>query len=480
MRLPLGLVFASASLFGQFAAVPQFRQLATTDDGSRVYFSSPLPLLGAADAGPSKIFVLGNSGLHLFAEQDTYPLGWPSASGDGGVVAFSGVVTGKFQANVALGNGAVFWTSAGQAGLSRNGRFALLVPDGSGSVTVVNLADGSSFSMTADGPLLPLSTGGRSIASDGTAVVRAANAIQVVGAAGVQSFPLADAVNSAVMDDGPTTVAYEAAGQIVLLDLASGAATAAVSGTAPCLTNDGQTLLYLAPDANGTTQAWLAARDGSGVHALTAVDSGVAEAVISGDGSTVYAIASNMRLLRIDVASGTVTDLTPGILAAAAPAAPRVASLTVTPAAIAPGASAQLCYSVEGAASVSIQPAFGVVPPTSACLTVNPTNRTTYTLTAANDAGSNTASATLDVSAVRILTFSNDPAYSPASGSAVTLSWTTENASFVRITGLGLPAATLAVNGSTVVNPVTNTTYTLTAYGVNGQAVSSVLYVFVR
>ena len=275
-------------------------------------------------------------------------------------------------------------------------------------------------------------------------------------------------------------MAYEAAGRIVLLDLASGAATAAVSGTAPCLTNDGQTLLYLAPDANGTTQAWLAARDGSGIRALTALDSGLAEAVISGDGSTVYAIASNMRLLRIDVASAAVTDLTAGILATATPAAPRVASFTVSPAAIAPGASAQLCYSVEGANSVTIQPGFGVVPPTSACLTVNPANRTTYTLTAASDAGSNTATAALDVSAVRILTFSNDPAYSPASGSAVTLSWTTENASFVRITGLGAPPGTLAPSGSAVVNPVTNTTYTLTAYGVNGQAVSSVLYIFVR
>jgi len=36
------------------------------------------------------------------------------------------------------------------------------------------------------------------------------------------------------------------------------------------------------------------------------------------------------------------------------------------------------------------------------------------------------------------------------------------------------------VNGSLVVNPITNSTYTLTAYGPGGQTVSSTISVFVR
>ena len=48
------------------------------------------------------------------------------------------------------------------------------------------------------------------------------------------------------------------------------------------------------------------------------------------------------------------------------------------------------------------------------------------------------------------------------------------------ITGLGVPGGTLPVNGSVTVNPTTNSDYTLTAYGPNGQTVSAVLHVFVR
>ena len=65
-------------------------------------------------------------------------------------------------------------------------------------------------------------------------------------------------------------------------------------------------------------------------------------------------------------------------------------------------------------------------------------------------------------------------------GGAVTLSWTTQNAVRVTITGLGLPADQPPLSGSLVVKPVTNTSYTLIAYGANGQAVTAVLYIFVR
>jgi hypothetical protein len=140
----------------------------------------------------------------------------------------------------------------------------------------------------------------------------------------------------------------------------------------------------------------------------------------------------------------------------------------------------QLCYHVENARTISIQPEFGVVPGPSACLTAHPTMTTTYTLTATNDGGSTTASATVDVTSVAITAFSNDPPYSPIAGGPVTLTWTTQNAVSVTMTGLGLPAGALPLSGSLVVKPVTNTSYTLIAYGANGQAVSSVLYVFVR
>ena len=81
---------------------------------------------------------------------------------------------------------------------------------------------------------------------------------------------------------------------------------------------------------------------------------------------------------------------------------------------------------------------------------------------------------------MQILSFRNEPSFSPVSGGPVTLSWTTQNAERVNMTGLGAPGGSLPANGTFVVRPDTNTSYTLFAYGANGQAVSSVLYVFVR
>ena len=80
---------------------------------------------------------------------------------------------------------------------------------------------------------------------------------------------------------------------------------------------------------------------------------------------------------------------------------------------------------------------------------------------------------------VRITSFSNSPDFSGKAGDPVVLSWTTEGATSVTLTGLGVPTGPLPVNGNVTVNPITNTTYTLIAYGPNG-SVSAVLYVFVR
>jgi len=158
---------------------------------------------------------------------------------------------------------------------------------------------------------------------------------------------------------------------------------------------------------------------------------------------------------------------------------PRVLQFGLNPATINIGGQSQLCWQVENGDTVSISGGIGTVDATG-CRTVNPTVTTTYVLTATNSTGSITASATLTVGSVQIITFTNDPPFSPISGGPVTLSWTTSGASSVTITGLGVPGGSLPVNGSITVNPTTNSDYTLTAYGPGGQAVSAVLHVFVR
>jgi dipeptidyl aminopeptidase/acylaminoacyl peptidase len=428
----------------------QSRYLATTDDGS--------------------LLVLNGDGLR--------PLAWSSSSGDGSLIAFTReLAAGRFQGNVARSDGTVLLTAAGQVRLSRNGRFALFVD---GAVATVDLVSGETFS-AEPGSLLPLAFSGRSIASDATAVV-VSGFVDVVRKSGMQRYEPIGPPVSAVIDDNATTVAYGTRdGRIILLDLASGEQNVLTDHASQVsMSNDGRVLLYLRNDARGTPQVWTMQRDGSGAHALTAEDSGISQAEISGNGRIAYALTRSMHVLRIDVPFSDVQDLTREIIPTAADQPPQIVSLALSPVAIEPGGSAQLCYNVQGATTVSIQPEIGTVQAPQGCVTVHAAAATTYILTASNAAGSVSATTILNVGGVRILSFSNDPAFSPVAGNPVTLTWTTQNAASIIITGRGVPSAVLPINGSVVVNPITNTDYTLTAYGSSGQAVSAVLHVFVR
>jgi hypothetical protein len=87
-----------------------------------------------------------------------------------------------------------------------------------------------------------------------------------------------------------------------------------------------------------------------------------------------------------------------------------------------------------------------------------------------------TAQATVNVfPAVRIVSFTANPPTSPAPGSPVTLSWTTEGATEVFLDGIGAVAS----SGSVVVNPQATTTYNIRAFGRRTQ-VSAALEVVVR
>ncbi len=177
-------------------------------------------------------------------------------------------------------------------------------------------------------------------------------------------------------------------------------------------------------------------------------------------------------------ADGKTTVTAQVVVTISGTAVPIVNSFTVSPPNVSPGGTAQLCWNVTNSTSVSISPGIGSVQPT-ACTTITPTQSTTYVLTATNGAGPTQASVTVSVGGVQILSFSSNPAFSPVSGSPVVLSWTTQNATSVVVTGTGVPSGNVAVNGSVTVYPTTNSDYTLTAYGPGGP-VSVVVQVFVR
>ena len=75
------------------------------------------------------------------------------------------------------------------------------------------------------------------------------------------------------------------------------------------------------------------------------------------------------------------------------------------------------------------------------CATVSPTVTTTYTLTATNATGQIQANVTVNVGAVRILSFTANPVTTEAQGAPVTLAWTTQNAQSVVLIGADVPPA---------------------------------------
>jgi hypothetical protein len=142
----------------------------------------------------------------------------------------------------------------------------------------------------------------------------------------------------------------------------------------------------------------------------------------------------------------------------------------------------QAMYPLLGyiATSIKIDPGVGSNLNANDCATVSPTTTTTYTLTATNTTGQIQANVTVNVGQVKINSFTADPVTSTAAGNPVTLAWSTQNATSIVLIGAELPAQTLPPNGSLVVRPITNSTYTLTAYGPGGQTVSTTISVFVR
>jgi len=161
-------------------------------------------------------------------------------------------------------------------------------------------------------------------------------------------------------------------------------------------------------------------------------------------------------------------------------AVPQIVAFTATPQTVSSGQSSKICWQVTGATSISIAPGVGSNLNANDCTTVTPSATTTYTLTATNAVGQVQGNLTVNVGSVQILSFQANPVSSPVAGAPVTLSWTTANATSVVLTGADIPAMTLPVNGSYTDNPVTNETYTLTAYGPGGQTVSVTISVFVR
>ena len=229
--------------------------------------------------------------------------------------------------------------------------------------------------------------------------------------------------------------------------------------------------LSIAPGGSSTL-SWATA------GGATASISGVGNVPLNGSTTVTPAQTTTYTLT---VTSSDGKSVTAPVTVTVAPGSvPQIVVFVATPQTIDPGQSTKLCWQVTGATSIKIDPGVGSNLNANDCATVSPSQTTTYTLTATNATGQIQGNVTVNVGAVRILSFTANPVTSTAAGNPVVLSWQTENASSVVLIGSELAPQTLNPNGSFTVTPITNSIYTLTAYGPGGQTVSVTISVFVR
>jgi uncharacterized cupredoxin-like copper-binding protein len=208
------------------------------------------------------------------------------------------------------------------------------------------------------------------------------------------------------------------------------------------------------------------------------ISNGIGSVNVNGSVNVTPTATTTYTLTATNASGQSVTA--PVTVTVAGNAVPQVVTFVANPSSISPGQQTKLCWQVTNAQNISITPGVGTNLNANDCATVTPSATTVYTLTATNGAGQIQANATVIVGTVQILSFSANPTFSTLSGSPVVLSWTTANATQVVLIGGDLGPQTLQPNGSFTINPTSNETYTLTAYGPGGQTVSTTISVFVR
>lgn len=161
------------------------------------------------------------------------------------------------------------------------------------------------------------------------------------------------------------------------------------------------------------------------------------------------------------------------------PVEPKIASFSVSPSAIPANGQAQLCYEVENADSVRIDPNIGERRPASKeCLSVTPSETLTYTLTAfARDGTTTTQQITLNVEPAspqaEIVHFEvkRDDGADGAAGVQFQLCYEVRKAAHAEIDNNG-GTVVLDQDHCQQITPQQTTTYTLTATGQDGRTVT--------
>jgi uncharacterized protein (TIGR03437 family) len=331
----------------------QFSSLTTPADGSALYFSTPLRETNSAEPVYGKIFRLDARGLHLMYSRDitnrdnlctnAYNLTDISVSSAGGVLAIGGqcsclnsdVLTLNYCGKIdhyttTLESGGVSKDYSGQFWLSRNGRLALSrngSPNYFPTASVIDLSSGEREFTYGEGQsasdiLIASKAGatGRVLADNGTAVLinYGGGELLILAAGAVQpiSPPSIKAVfEDATIDASGQTILFTEHNSVTNTDSLRTASPGVnttrlfvADGYSASITDDGQMVLYLSR-RTGTAQAYLIGIDGQRDRALTHEAEGIAQAILSGDGTVAYVVTAGGSVLKIATNSGLAQEL---------------------------------------------------------------------------------------------------------------------------------------------------------------------------
>jgi uncharacterized protein (TIGR03437 family) len=343
-------------------AVGQFSGLGSTADGSTLYFSTPLRLRGSGSPFTYKV-LRQDTHLTEFLSRDLgQQIGWTwsnfydlmasQPSSDGSVIAISarrvcGGGSGCLAVQTAQGSivdrsGKQLFADLGYVSMSPNGKWALFYGRNTFGtlVTSSELVDLSNGQATKAPYAFP-QRARRQVANDGTVAVIAGSELHLWRTDGEQTLPGASPIPAVYPNDPQVLISadgrkivYQTANGLALYDRGASAeiTLATTPVTSVTMSDDAATVAFVRiTDA----QVWLA----SPLRRLTNEADGITEVTLSGDGRLAFAATNGGRLLRIDVAGGTVTELiprTPWITSFPTPLVPgslyRLAGKNLTPA----------------------------------------------------------------------------------------------------------------------------------------------------
>jgi uncharacterized protein (TIGR03437 family) len=321
----------------------QFAELASTEDGHQLYFSSPLKLAGKVpDRGENRIYRVTDDGISLFAERGSlaslngfsggFGARSPQVSGDGQTVGLTltdicpnenPCVTAVNRVELPGKHPQVLGT--GSLALSRNGRWALTIPPDpprphfTATATRINLETGETVSV----PVPPF--GARFVlTSDGSVLVEAG----LWRNGTVTPLALSDVRAIWGISDSATTLIYraivdlpaDARQQLTARNLATAreivldSRVIADGATLPLsLSTDGQWLLFrvIGPSTNEGPAFLANTVTGESTKLILPAGELVTDGTLSGDGRQIFLVTTRGRIVRITRGGNEAVNVVP-------------------------------------------------------------------------------------------------------------------------------------------------------------------------